>query len=131
LTVFVDTSAIYALLDSVDENHSAARDTYASLIRHEPLLTHSYVAVESAALVQRRLGAEAVRRVFDDLLAPLELIWIDEPVHHRAVAAMIASESSTVSLVDWTSFEVMRDQGIDRAFAFDDDFERQGFELVV
>jgi len=30
----------------------------------------------------------------------------------------------------WTSFEIMRRRGIGTAFAFDDDFARQGFELV-
>ena len=130
MTVFVDTSAIYALLDGADENHSAARDSYRHLVRDEPLLTHSYVAVESAALVQSRLGADAVRRLFDDLLAPFDLVWIDETIHRRAVAAMIAAASRTVSLVDWTSFELMRESGISRAFAFDDDFAEQGFELV-
>jgi predicted nucleic acid-binding protein len=35
-----------------------------------------------------------------------------------------------VSLVDWTSFELMRRQGIERAFALDADFDRQGFATV-
>lgn len=130
MTVFVDTSAIYALLDSADENHPAAKDVFGSLVRDEPLLTHNYVVVESAALVQSRLGAEAVRRHFDDLLAPIELIWIDEHTHRAAMSALIASESGSVSLVDWASFEVMRQRIVERAFAFDDDFAAQGFELI-
>ena len=67
----------------------------------------------------------------DDLLAPFRLVWVDERIHRSAVASMIAAESRQISFVDWTSFEVMRDQGIVRAFAFDDDFERRGFQLVV
>ena len=86
--------------------------------------------MESAALVQRRLGADAVRAPVDDLFLPVDFAWIDESVHLRATAAMIASGSRHVSLVDWTSFEVMRERGITRALTFDD-FERQGFELVV
>jgi predicted nucleic acid-binding protein len=129
VTVFVDTSAIYALLDSDDENHVPAASTFAGLDQ-EPLLAHNYVVVESAALVQRRLGTTVVRSLFDDLLPVLELAWVDEHIHRAATAALIASESPSVSLVDWTSFEVMRRQGINRAFAFDDDFEKQGFEIV-
>jgi predicted nucleic acid-binding protein len=34
-----------------------------------------------------------------------------------------------VSLVDWTSFVLMRRRGTSEAFAFDDDFTRQGFTL--
>jgi predicted nucleic acid-binding protein len=33
--------------------------------------------------------------------------------------------------VDRTSFTFMRRRGIRRAFAFDDDFAREGFELVA
>jgi len=32
--------------------------------------------------------------------------------------------------VDWTSFELMRRRRVVRALAFDDDFVKQGFELV-
>jgi predicted nucleic acid-binding protein len=76
------------------------------------------------------LGIDAVRQLFDDLLAPFDLLWIDERIHESATAAMIAVESPRISFVDWTSFEVMRQHGIDRAFAFDDDFVKQGFQLV-
>jgi len=129
VTTLVDTSAIYALLDHADENPRPAAHAFAAL-EQEPLMAHNYVVLESAALVQRRLSAPAVRTLFDDLLPVFELTWIDEHTHRAAAAALIASEKSTVSLVDWTSFEVMRQRGINRAFAFDDDFATQGFQLV-
>ena len=131
MTVFVDTSAIYALLDRDDENHTPAGEAFARLIRDESLLTHNYVVVESAALIQNRLGAAARRQLFDDLLGPFELIWVDERIHRSAAAAMIAAESPKISFVDWTSFEVMRQQSIDQAFAFGENFARQGFRLVA
>ena len=81
--------------------------------------------------MQRRLGAQAVRLLLDDLIAPFELVWVDEATHRRATAAMVAAGGTAISLVDWTSFEVMRTAGILRAFAFDDDFAKRGFELVV
>ena len=130
MTVLVDTSAMYAALDADDENHMRARDAFGDLAPREHLLTHSYVLVESSALVQRRLGFEAVRALFDDLVAAMDVVWVDEALHRSALAAMIASGSAAVSLVDWTSFEIMRRRGIDRAFAFDDDFTTHGFELV-
>lgn len=34
------------------------------------------------------------------------------------------------SLVDAVSFELMRAEGIEEAFAIDPDFEREGFSLV-
>ena len=47
-----------------------------------------------------------------------------------ATSTLLGSVSRAVSLVDWTSFVVMREQGIDRAFAFDADFTHQGFSMI-
>ncbi len=129
MSVFVDTSAIYALLDRDDESHLAAAEAFASL-ENEAFLTHNYVVVECATLVQRRLGSTGVRAFVDDLLPAFELAWIDAHLHEEATAALIASRTKTISLVDWTSFQLMRQRGIERAFAFDKDFVAHGFSVV-
>jgi predicted nucleic acid-binding protein len=60
--VFVDTSALYALLDRDDRRHADAAAIWRRLAEEaRPLTTHSYVLVEAFALVQRRLGPAAVR----------------------------------------------------------------------
>lgn len=94
-------------------------------------LTHGSVLVEASALVQRRLGLEALRALHADLVPVLEVRWVDEGLHQRAVAALLAAGDRDVSLVDWTSFEVMRELGLRSALAFDDDFVAQGFELFA
>lgn len=94
------------------------------------LITHSYVLVETSALVQRRLSPAAVRDLHHSLMAPVGVVWVDELLHRSAVTALLAGARRRVSLVDWVSFELMRRQGIERAFAFDEDFAAQGFELV-
>jgi len=43
---------------------------------------------------------------------------------------MLAALNPGVSLVDHASFVTMRELGVTRAFAFDADFESQGFELI-
>lgn len=55
MRVFVDTSALYALLDEDDANHARAAKAFAELQGSE-LTTHAYVLVETLALVSRRLG---------------------------------------------------------------------------
>lgn len=131
MVTLVDSSALYAYLDARDQNHAAAIDAFATLLESgDRLITHNYVVVESSALVQRRLGAEAVRSLFDDLLPVLEVHWVDEATHRLATAAMHGSLSRAVSLVDWTSFVVMRELMIERAFAFDADFTGQGFSTI-
>ena len=130
MTVFVDSSALYALADGADPNHPVASGSFGSLRAEDRLLTHEYVLVETIGLVQRRLGLEAVRLLLDDLLAPVEVEWVDRELHAQARAAMLAAGRRGLSFVDWTSFLVMRRRGIATAFAFDEDFRAQGFHVL-
>jgi predicted nucleic acid-binding protein len=128
VSVFVDTSAVYALLDAGDSNHERALRATESLLGEE-LVTHSYVVVELVSLVRRRLGAAAAARLIDDVLPALEIADVDASLRYRALAAFRAATPSDVSLVDRTSFEFMRQRGIRRAWAMDSDFEAEGFQL--
>lgn len=93
-------------------------------------MTHSYVIVETAALAQRRLGAEAAREFLQELAPVVGTVWVDEPTHQAGVAALLAALPTHVSLVDFISFEVMREYGISLVFGFDDDFVAAGFKTV-
>lgn len=126
MTTFVDTSALYALMDETDANHAAAAALFHQL-RGSALVTHAYVIVETLALVGRRLPWPATERLMDDLLAVVEVRPVDPALHAAAWSVYRESGTAGVSFVDRTSFAFMRAQGITQAFAFDDDFERNGF----
>jgi predicted nucleic acid-binding protein len=127
MTVFVDTSALFALLDEDDANHGAARSTFVRL-KGTDLVTHAYVIVETVALVSRRLGWRATERFLDGILPVIRVVPVDEATHSTALLAYRVAGSTAVSLVDRTSFAVMRADGIDRAFAFDRDFDLEGLQ---
>ncbi|HXJ64650.1 MAG TPA: PIN domain-containing protein [Actinomycetota bacterium] len=130
MSSFIDTSAFYAALDAGDQNHGRATDWFAEAhARSERFLTHNYVVVETAAVVRRRFGAAALPALFDGLLTPIRVLFVDAPLHRAAIAAHLASPSKP-SLVDQVSFRLMRDRGITTAFTFDEDFDRAGFETV-
>ncbi len=133
MIVFVDTSAYLALLDEDDSNHRRAVEWLAGPGRDPEvlLLTHSYVVVESAALVHRRLGAGAVRVLFDAHLPAASVFYVDEHLHTMAAAAYMASLRRRSSFVDWVSIQYMRARRVQHAFAFDQDFADQGFHLVA
>ena len=129
--VFADTSALYALLVDTDANHEASLAA-ASSLRGEGarLVTTSHVVLETVSLLQSRIGVEAVRTFYRDVLPLLEVVWVDEELLHGAMAALVAASHRRISLTDWSGITLMRSRGMMRAFAFDDDFARQGFELV-
>ena len=129
--VFIDTSAFYAILDADDEVHAQARVGWTGLVRDgSPLVTSNYVCVETCALVQARLGMDAVRVLFDDMLPIVTVVMLDETLHTNAIATLLGANRRNLSLVDCTSFAVMRQRGTVRAFAFDQHFAEQGFQLV-
>lgn len=132
MTTFIDTSALFALIDESDPTHDKAlawlEDVAAN--HDEPLLTHSYVVNEAIALVHARLGTSAVRMLIDDVFPAFEIRFVDEELHRRAIVAYLAGLSRRVSFVDRTSFELMRAERIRRAFTFDGDFDDEGFEVV-
>lgn len=127
--ILLDTSAIYALASPIDVRHA---DAVKALERAEgegeALLVHTYVLVESFALVHRRHGFPAAERI-DAELAPVLTVSVDRPLHDRAIAWLRAHPDTRASLVDAVSFVVMSERGLDAALAFDPDFERAGFRL--
>lgn len=126
MSVFVDTSALFAALDRDDSNHAAALEAFERLAGVEELITHNYVHVEAEQLIRRRLGSNAAATLIDRLLPALTTIWVDEPAHTSAFAK-IRSAGRGASLVDQVSFILMRREGITEALAFDADFDAEGF----
>ena len=128
MTLFVDTSALLAFLDADQPRHSDAVDAWRKAIHdRETLVTSNYVLVETFALVQRRLGLDALRDLANDLLPLMEPLWVDEALHAAATAALFTAGRRKLSLVDCTSFEIMRRHGITAALSLDTDFAHQGF----
>ena len=127
--IFLDTSAVYALADSQDSNHGRAVELFRSALdAGEGLLVHSYVLVEAAALLQRRLGLRRALEFLHDSDA-FQVHWISLEDHGRAAELLADLGRRGVSLVDCASFVVMRQYGVSQALAFDADFEEQGFAL--
>jgi uncharacterized protein len=131
VTTFVDTSALYAVLDAADEDHPAARGEWQRLLESgESLRTTNYVLVECCALVQNRLGMHGLQTFVTDVSPILQSEWIDEADHNAGIQAVLAAGQRRLSLVDCTSFLVMRRLGIEDAFTFDRHFQAQGFGMV-
>lgn len=120
MSLFVDTSIWYAAADSSDRSNARAK---AILKSGEALITSDHVLVESWTLLRYRLQRTAAERFWDGLrsgiavvetvgLADLEAAW-DIGLFWR---------DQDFSMVDRTSFAVMRRLGMDRVASLDEHF---------
>jgi predicted nucleic acid-binding protein len=120
LSAFVDSSAFYAAADGSDASHERATGVLGA---QERLITSDHVLVETWLLVNRWLGRAAAERLWDRLRAGAAIV---EPVLgtdlDEAWQIGIAYPDQSFSIVDRTSFAVMRRLGLERVASFDDDF---------
>lgn len=131
MSVFLDTSALLAILDADHRVHAKSRKVRADLIgRGETIVPTSYVPAETFALAQHRLGIETVRCLAEDILPIVRIHWVGEVEHRAGVTALLRAGRRELSLVDCASFLVMRQLNLKKAFAFDRDFVAQGFETL-
>jgi uncharacterized protein len=123
--VFVDTSGFYACLDGTDPFHAAALNAFtiaeADLWQ---LVTTNYVVHETCALVQRRLGWDALEAFLNDLLPRCTIRWVDRELHLAGEARLRHVRERRFSLTDAVSLECMSQLGISEAIAQDEHFAR-------
>lgn len=131
MNVFIDTSAFLAVLDADDAHHAEAKAIWGNILSQDAVLVcHNYILVETSALVQRRLGIEALRLFERDIVPLLRVEWIKSEIHDAAASALLLAARRALSLVDCVSFEIMKRTGVRLAFAFDTHFREYGFDSI-
>jgi predicted nucleic acid-binding protein len=131
MSIFIDTAAFLAVLNVNDRFHAQARNTWSeTLLSDQDLFTSNYVILETTALLQHRFGLEALRVFENEVLPAIEITWVDRVIHDQGMSALLAANRRDLSLVDCTSFLVIRQTGIENVFTFDSHFREQGFNVI-
>ena len=129
--IFLDTSAIVAMVDHRDEFHETALKTAENLSGDgHQLWTHNYLIVEASAVLQRKLGIRnslILLTRFEDMA---KIHWVTPEEHERAVYRLGERNRRNLSFVDCVSFILMEQLGCVDAFTYDSDFETEGFQLI-
>jgi len=117
MSLFVDTSIWYAAADSSDRSNSRAK---AILQAGEALVTSDHVLVETWTLLHHKLQRQAAERFWDGLRSGIAII---EAVGSADLEAAwdigLSWRDQDFSIVDRTSFAVMRRLGIERVASLD------------
>jgi len=120
MSLFVDTSIWYAAADSSDANNARAK---AILAAGELLVITDHILVETWTLLRHRIHRRAAERFWEGLRSGVTVM---EPVGAADLEAAwqigASYRDQDFSIVDRTSFAVMRRLGIERAASFDDHF---------
>ena len=131
--IFVDTSGWVALFVENDRNHKKARSTFENLkLLRAVLYTSDYVIDETLTTILTR-GNHRESVMAGEALLNSQLIRIIPvyPAHFKtAWEAYKRYKDKKFSFTDVTSFSIMKDASIQKAFSFDSDFSQSGFELL-
>lgn len=128
--IYVDTSALLSIIDTRDINHETAVGYWREQVESASFIINNYSMLETIALVQNRLGLNAVRTLVKEILPVIEVDWLDPAQHESALNDVLTANRRNLSLVDCTSFETMRRLRIETVFTFDDHFKEQGFTVI-
>lgn len=132
-SLFIDTSALYALEDADDRHHEEAR-TIQARCRQERVdfLTTHHVLDESITLIGAKLAPAQAVRFARRLLSShvVRIVRTDDEIERAALNLYERYQDSRLSFTDCLSFSVMHSLGITTAFAFDRHFVRAGFQVL-
>ncbi|TAK35108.1 MAG: PIN domain-containing protein [Chloroflexota bacterium] len=132
-SVFLDTSAHYALADPRDDNHDQARAISQRLIAQRwRLFTTNFVLAETHALLLVRRGHTVAWRVLQEIdRSTMTIVRVGLEDEKRARDIISRYDDKEFSLTDATSSAVMERLGISSAFAFDQHFTQYGLSVVA
>lgn len=120
MSLFVDTSIWYAAVDSSDISNAPAKRI---LSAGEPLVTTDHVLIETWTLIRYRIGRRAAERFWQGLREGVAIVETVGAADLEAAWQIGAAyRDQDFSIVDRTSFAVMRRLGMERAASLDDDF---------
>ena len=132
MRLFVDTSAWLALNDRNDQYYSRAAAKSTDIKRHRiELITSEYIIDVSITLIRYRVSHQAAV-IFGNSLLNSNIVRIEDVTaedRFKAWEMFKKFEDKELSFTDCTSFVLMKNLRLQKAFTFDDHFRQMRFEI--
>ncbi|MDP2762999.1 MAG: PIN domain-containing protein [Enterobacteriaceae bacterium] len=130
--IFVDTSALIALFNSKDQCHSKATIYFEALDPNTVQFhTSNYIIDETITRIRVQDGhhyaLEFCKHFFTSKI--FHVHYIEKDIEKAALELFKKYFDKELSFTDCTSFALMKQLKIKKAFTFDDDFIKVGFEI--
>lgn len=129
-SVFVDTSAFYALFNRADVHHLEASLFYQ---QSHLLVTSHLVLIELMSLLTKRQSKKYALEVAKVLLKKpqrIQVISLAQAQIDQAWNLFLKYKDKDYDMLDCTSFICMKENKITEAFSFDKHFKQFGFKKV-
>jgi predicted nucleic acid-binding protein len=124
-SLFIDTSAIYALINRSDIDHKQARDCLTLLSSgNHSFVTSNFVISETYTLILYKIGRDTALRVTNGIRDTYEIERVSVTDEDVAWQIINDYDDKKFSFVDATTFALMSRIGISYAFSFDDHFSQ-------
>lgn len=135
MRALIDTGALLALAVARDQYHQRAMDIARRFAgKGGRWVGSALVLGEIHGHLLHRRGPATARQHLSALLRDPAFTWIDvgrELIDAAMSAWLTRYHDQRFSLTDAVSFEIMRKESLDSAFAFDRDFVTAGFRLLA
>ncbi len=134
--IFVDTSAFLALVNEKDTHHIDSSQFLEELkngkTKIRKIFTSDYIIDETITRIRYEVGHQEAVLWGRNIQASkaVERIEVDREIFELAWKLFETYDDKVLSFTDCTSFAIMKKKGIEKAFSFDQDFERMGFKLL-
>ena len=130
--IIVDTSALYALIDSSDPNHHRASAFLKQNTGNATFLLSNHVFDETMTLVKMRLGMHAAMQLGMRLRSSrfFEMVIFSELEEQVTWRTFTRYTDKEWSYTDCACLALGQRRGIDQAFSFDHHFVQMGLVVV-
>jgi len=132
LRIFSDSSAWLALHDRNDKYHQDAVGKSLQIKERKiTIVTSDYILDESITLILFRTSHSSAVLFGESIMASkiIELINIDMAYFRKAMKYFKKFHDKQYSFTDCTSYVLMQELKILRAFTFDNHFRQMGFQI--
>lgn len=130
---FVDTSALYALIDRKDADHPAMAVRVQRLLGSRGrLVTTDYVVCEAVNLANARAGHHVGVRILEliERSSAIRVEWIGSLRFEATKIFYRRHSDHRYSFTDCTSFVIMRELRISEVLTTDEHFTEAGFQVL-
>ena len=129
--MLIDPAGFLCLNDEKEPHHrtAAAVSSAAGVGAPPNYFFAEYVALAHARGISRVQTIEFSDRMLND--ASIEIVWVDEGLHRRAIELLQQRPDKYYSLCDAVSFVVMRERKIRESLTTDKHFEQEGFVRLL